>query len=172
MDILEIIQKRRSIRLFDEMPVSEEILENIAKYALLAPSGRNLRPVELVIVQDKNKIKKIMKTREEAFSFLNTAPACIVVAANEDSSTWLSDASIVAAYIQLLAVNFGLGSCWGHVHDRYYNNLSVEGKVKEILNIPDGFRVLCIIGIGYPNEEKQSHSLDDVETKRIHKEKW
>ena len=172
MDILEIIQKRRSIRLFKDMPVSDEVLENIARYALLAPSGRNSKPVELVIVRDKDTIKKIMKAREGAFSFLNTAPACIVVTAMEDSSTWMSDASIVATYIQLLAVNFGLGSCWGHAHDRYHNNLSVEGEVKEILNIPEGYRVLCVIGIGYPNEEKKHHSLDEVEMEKIHKEKW
>ncbi|HOJ94772.1 MAG TPA: nitroreductase family protein, partial [Fervidobacterium nodosum] len=64
MDILEIIQKRRSIRLFKDMPVSDEVLENIARYALLAPSGRNSKPVELVIVRDKDTIKKIMKARE------------------------------------------------------------------------------------------------------------
>ncbi|MFN4224313.1 MAG: nitroreductase family protein [Fervidobacterium nodosum] len=172
MDILEIIQKRRSIRLFKDTPVPEDMLENIARYALLAPSGRNSKPVELVIVRDKDTIKKIMKAREGAFSFLNTAPACIVVTAREDSSTWMSDASIVATYIQLLAVNFGLGSCWGHAHDRYHNNLSVESEIKKILNIPEGYRVLCVIGIGYPNEEKQPHSLDEVEMEKIHKEKW
>lgn len=172
MDILEIIQKRRSIRLFKDMPVSDEVLENIARYALLAPSGRNSKPVELVIVRDKYTIKKIMKAREGAFSFLSTAPACIVVTAREDSSTWMSDASIVATYIQLLVVNFGLGSCWGHAHDRYHDNLSVEDEIKKILNIPEGYRVLCVIGIGYPNEEKQPHSLDEVEMEKIHKEKW
>lgn len=172
MDILELIEKRRSIRNFLERPVPEDALEKILKYSLLAPSGRNLKPVELVLVKDKSKIEQIMKAREGAFSFLKTAPVCIVVSANKESGTWLSDASIVATYIQLLAVNFGLGSCWGHAHDRYYNEKSVEEEIKRLLGIPENFGVLCVIGLGYPNEDKPAHSLSEVDEKKIHHEKW
>ncbi|MCX7653946.1 MAG: nitroreductase family protein [Fervidobacterium sp.] len=172
MDILEVVQKRRSIRLFSEKDIPDEILYNIVKYSLLAPSGRNLKPVELVVIKNKDTIKKIMKTREGAFSFLKTAPVCIVVTANQESGTWISDSSIVASYIQLLAVNFGLGSCWGHAHERYHDGKAVEEEIKTILGIPSNFGVLCVIGMGYPSEEKPFHTLEEVDKSRIHFEKW
>jgi len=172
MELKDVILKRRSIRRFKDKEVSPETLLEIARYALLAPSGRNSKPVDLIIVTEKDKIEHIMKAREGAFSFLKTAPACIVVTANEASSTWMSDASIVAAYIQLLCVDYGLGSCWGHAHDRFQDGVSVEGKIKELVGIPDGYRVLCVIGIGYPDEEKDAHTLKDVDNNKIHIEKW
>lgn len=172
MDILEIIEKRRSIRIFSEKSIPEDILEKILKYSLLAPSGRNLKPVELILVKDNEKIHQIMKTREGAFSFLKTAPVCIVVAGNKESGTWLSDGSIVASYIQLLAVNFGLSSCWGHAHERYHNEKSVEEEIKKLLDIPEKFGILCVIGLGYPNENKSFHMLSEVDERKIHFEKW
>lgn len=172
MEIIDVIKKRRSIRKFTNKKVDEEILENILTYSLLAPSGRNSKPVDLVVVRDSSKISKIMKTREGAFSFLESAPVCIVVCANEQSNTWISDASIVAAYIQLLATNYGLGSCWGHAHDRYYNDKSVEEEIKNILGIPKEYRVLCVIGIGYSDEVKAEHTIFEVSKEKIHLEEW
>lgn len=172
MELKEIILRRRSIRKFKAQEVSLDILNEITKYSLLAPSGRNSKPVELVIITDKNKIREIKKAREGAFSFLESAPACIVVTADEASSTWLSDASIVAAYIQLLCVDYGLGSCWGHAFERYQDGISVEESIKSLLSIPINYRVLCVIGVGYPDEIKDGHSLEEVNTAKLHHEKW
>lgn len=172
MELIDIIEKRRSIRDFKEIPVPDEILEKILGYALLAPSGRNAKPVDLVVLKDKETITKVMNARTNNFGFLKTAPICIVITADEESSTWYADASIVASYIQLLAVNYGLGSCWGQVHGRYFNDKSVEDEIKRILSIPSNFRVLSIISLGYPNEEKAPHSLDEVNKSKIHHNHW
>lgn len=172
MEITDVIKKRRSIRKFSSKQVDKEILENILIYSLLAPSGRNSKPVDLVVVKDALKIQEIMKIREGAFSFLKSAPVCIVVCGSKQSDTWISDASIVATYVQLLATNYGLGSCWGHAHDRYYNEKNVEEEIKNILGIPKDYRVLCVIGIGYPDETKAEHSPLEVSKEKIHFEKW
>lgn len=167
-----MILKRRSIRDFKDTPVPDELLEKILNYALLAPSGRNAKPVELIVLRDKETITKVMNARTNTFGFLKTAPVCIVVIANEKSNTWCSDASIVASYIQLLAANYDLGSCWGHVHSKYFNDKSVEEEIKKILSVPNNFRVLCIISLGYPNEEKAPHSLNEVDKSKVHYNHW
>ncbi|MEJ5256800.1 MAG: nitroreductase family protein [Fervidobacterium sp.] len=172
MELRDVILQRRSIRQYKNETVPYEKLQEIAKYALLAPSGRNQKPVDIVIVTDKHVIEKIKKSREGAFSFLSTAPACFVIVADESSSTWISDASIVASYVQLLAVDYGLSSCWGHAHERYYNNLSVEAEIKNILHVPSNYRVLCVIGIGYADEEKPYHSLQEVDNRKMHTNQW
>ncbi|MGC8820406.1 MAG: nitroreductase family protein [Fervidobacterium sp.] len=172
MELLDVITKRRSIRIFDNKSVPHDIVEKIVNHSLMAPSGRNLKPTEIIVVQNKSTIEKIMKTREGAFSFLRTAPICIVVTAKEESNTWISDASIVATYIQLLAVNYGLGSCWGHVYERYHNGTSVEEEIRNLLKIPSAYRILCVIGLGYPAEQKSPHSLEEVQQDKIHRERW
>jgi nitroreductase len=172
MDPKEIIIKRRSIRKFKDQPVNLDTLTEISKYALLAPSGMNSKPVDLVIVTEKEKIKQIMNSRKSAFSFLKTSPACIVVTSDQSSSTWISDASIVATYVQFLTVEYGLGSCWGHVLERYQESASVEETIKNILSIRNNYRVLCVIGIGYPDEIKSEHTLDEVKRTKLHYNNW
>jgi len=172
MELTDIIEKRRSIRDFRDIPIPNEILEKILNYALLAPSGRNAKPVDLIVLKDKETITKVMNARTNNFGFLKTAPVCIVVTADEESSTWCADASIVASYIQLLAVNYSLGSCWGQVHGRYFNDKSVEEEIKRILSIPENFRVLSIVSLGYANEEKAPHTLNEVNKSKIHYDHW
>uniref|UniRef100_A0A7C5RJ53 Nitroreductase n=1 Tax=Fervidobacterium thailandense TaxID=1008305 RepID=A0A7C5RJ53_9BACT len=172
MELKDVIFKRRSIRKFKNKEVPKETLIDIVKHALLAPSGRNSRPVELVIVTDKELIAKIQSTRPGAFGFLQTAPVCIVVTANKESSTWQEDASIVATYIQLLAVDYGLASCWGHAYNRSHEGKAVDIEIKNLVRIPENYNVLCVIGLGYPDEVKEPHNLTEVEERKIHWERW
>ncbi len=167
MELRDVILKRRSIRKFKETDVPKDILETIAKYSLIAPSGRNGKPVKLYIVTNKELIKKIEQARPGAFAFLQTAPALFVVSADKESGTCMCDASIVATYIQLLAVDFELGSCWGHAYDRVHEGKRVDEKIKEILGIPANENVLCVIGIGYPDEEKKEHSINELHSEKI-----
>ncbi len=167
VELRDAILKRRSIRRFKSKEIPKDVLETIAKFSLLAPSGRNSKPVKLYIVTNKEIIKKIEQSRPGAFAFLETAPALFVVSADKESGTWICDASIVATYIQLLAVDFGLGSCWGHAYDRVYEGKRVDERIKEILGIPANENILCVIGIGYPDEEKKEHSLNELDNKKI-----
>ncbi len=167
MELRDVILKRRSIRKFKNKEIPKDVLETIAKFSLLAPSGRNSKPVKLYIVTNKEIIKKIEQSRPGAFEFLQTAPALFVVSADKESGTWTCDASIVATYIQLLAVDFGLGSCWGHAYDRVHEGKRVDERINEVLGISGNNNVLCVIGIGYPDEEKKGHILDEVEVKKI-----
>ena len=50
MDIIEVIEKRKSIRAFKPDPVPRDVLNKIAGMALRAPSWANTQPWELVIV--------------------------------------------------------------------------------------------------------------------------
>jgi len=50
MDIVDVIQKRKSIRAFKSDPVPREALSKIAELALRAPSWANTQPWELAIV--------------------------------------------------------------------------------------------------------------------------
>ena len=50
-EMLEIIKKRRSIRKFREEEVSDKNLDEILKAGLFAPSSKNKKPVEFIVVK-------------------------------------------------------------------------------------------------------------------------
>lgn len=165
MEFMDIIRRRRSIRRFKTDSVSRKIINEIIKSAMFAPSAMNRKPVHLLIIENKETIRKIKKLRESAFKFLETAPLAIVTVI-DNVETWESDGAIVSTFIQLTCVDLGLGSCWGHIAG------IVEDEVKKLLNIPENYRVLCVIGIGYPDEEKAFHDENEIDKSRIHWENF
>jgi nitroreductase len=44
MDVFEAVQERRSVRAYQDKPVSREKLEKILEAGRLAPSAKNLEP--------------------------------------------------------------------------------------------------------------------------------
>ncbi|OGP73649.1 MAG: nitroreductase [Deltaproteobacteria bacterium RBG_16_49_23] len=50
MDLLKVINERRSVRAFKPDPVPKQTIEEILKMAILAPSAINLQPWEFVVV--------------------------------------------------------------------------------------------------------------------------
>ncbi len=71
MDIIEAIEERKSIRKFKPDTVSKEVLENILKAAVRAPSAENIQPWEFVVLTGEilAKIKNacIDKVRSQSF---------------------------------------------------------------------------------------------------------
>lgn len=58
MNLLEIMQKRHSIRKYTEEAVSEESLQTVVQAGLLSASSRSIRPWELIVVRDRDTLKK------------------------------------------------------------------------------------------------------------------
>ena len=63
MSFLDLLKHRRSIRQYKEEAVSKEALEAIVEAGLLSPSGRNIRPWELIVVQKKETLEKMSECR-------------------------------------------------------------------------------------------------------------
>ncbi|MGL5573025.1 MAG: nitroreductase family protein, partial [Cetobacterium sp.] len=110
---------RRSIRKYTSQNIEKEKLDEILKVALTAPTGRNLKPFELILIKEKNALNKLSLSKSIGSAMLKEANAAIIVLGNpEISNTWNEDASIVSFSIQLKAFELELGSCWINVKDR------------------------------------------------------
>ena len=55
MDLIKAIRERKSFRAFKPDPLSKEILEDILKLAIQAPSAINLQPWEFIVVTGEEK---------------------------------------------------------------------------------------------------------------------
>ncbi len=169
----ELIKKRRSIRKFSDKKVEEEKLKQILTAAMIAPSGRNIRPWEFIVVKDKEKREKLAKLRSSG-RFIRDAPATIVVLGKEnESNLWLQDCSLAAGHIYLETVNQGLGTCWVNaVGSQTDDGRGAEKAFKEVLGVPDDMRVLGLFPIGYPAEEKKNYDEGHYDEAIVHSENY
>lgn len=170
MEYFEVIEKRRSIRKFLERPVEKEKIEAIIDAALRAPSARNSRSSEFIIVTDRGVLSRLSMAKPSGAGFIKDAPLAVVVLANSQKSPLCIDnAAISAAYIQLAARALGLGSCWSHMRGNAHNeNQSTHDYLADLLNTPKHLEALCIIAIGYPDEEKASYLRDELPADAVH----
>ena len=53
MDVMEAIQKRRSIRRYKAEAIPDDVLERLLNAMRLAPSGKNTQPWKFIVVRDK-----------------------------------------------------------------------------------------------------------------------
>jgi nitroreductase len=166
----ELLKARRSIRKFKDKQLEQEKLDTILKSALMAPSSRGRRPWEFVVVTDRELLQKLSNCREYGAGFLAGAPAAVVILADpEKCDVWIEDATITAIIMQLIAQSLGLGSCWVQVRERFTSTgQTAEDYVKDVLAIPGGFKVQCIVGLGYPAEDKPPHAEDETLLNKIH----
>ncbi len=168
MEFFEVLRKRRSVRRFQNRPVPRELVEKLLEAAFLSPSSFNKRPWHFIVVDEREKLKALSKAKLGA-SGLATAPLAVVVTADESrSDVWIEDASIAAEHIQLAAFDLGLSSFWVQIRNRMHDeSKTAEDYVRELLAIPENYRVLCIIGVGYPAEKKPPHGDGVVEWEKV-----
>ena len=61
MEVMEAIQKRRSIRVYENRPVPEVDLRRIVEAATWAPSGFNKQPWKFVVIQERTLIDRMVE---------------------------------------------------------------------------------------------------------------
>lgn len=167
---IALIQKRRSIRRFLKKKVEQEKIDLLIESALRAPSSRGLNPWEFIVVKDEETLKRLARAKEHGSSFLKNAPLGIVICADPTRcDVWIEDSSIASIFVHLAATSLGLGSCWIQIRERMHNaSVTSETYVAQALNIPSHLKVVSIIAVGYPAEEKKGHDKEDLPYHKVH----
>ncbi|MGK4198061.1 nitroreductase family protein [Fusobacterium sp. HC1336] len=163
---------RRSIRKYQDRKVEKEVIEQLMKTAVVSPSGRNGRPYEFVVVDDKEIIKKLAHSKESGAQFAENAPLMIVTLYHE-YPTGEDDACIASTIIQLKAHELGLGSCWLQTKGKIgTNGKTCHENIREILNLPKDIYISNMISLGYPAEERPAYTEKDMDMTKVHFNKW
>ena len=174
-DFLRALQTRRSVRNYSGEPVPMEKLNLILQAGMLAPSGRALRPYELIVVRDSQKLIDLSGCRMGgAARMLAGADLAVVVIGNEEKSdTWTEDCSVVMENMHLMASVLGVGSGWiqGRGRDAMDKDPS-EDYVRAILQFPQEYRLEAILSLGMPEEEWPATPLEALPFEKIHINKF
>jgi nitroreductase len=167
--MIDILRKRRSIRKYSDQKIEQEKVELLKEAVLRAPSSKNLNPWEFIFIDDLEIIAQLKNCKPHGANPLSTAPLAVVVCADETiNDAWVEDCSIASILLQLTAQSQGLGSCWVHVHNRNYSEeITSEKYIQDMLGIPEKFRVLSIISIGYPAKTRDGKPFEELQFEKI-----
>ena len=158
-DLYELTRKRRSVRRYGSAHIDDDTIHEIMKVALTAPTSFGHKPVEYVVVRDKDMIRKIGACKQMGGSQINGADAVIVVmvktADKRQAEFWIEDGAIASAYILLAVEQYGLGACWVHIRNRIGKWGTSDQEIRSLLGVPDGYSVLNLVAIGEKGEENQ-----------------
>ena len=175
-DLYELTRKRRSVRRYGDKHIDDKIISEIMKVALTAPTSFGHKPVEYVVVRDKDMIRKIGACKQMGGSQINGADVVIVVmvktANKRQAEFWIEDGAIASSYILLAAEQYGLGACWVHIRNRMGQRGTSDQEIRALLGVPDGYSVLNLVAIGEKGETKRAYTDADLHTENVHHEKY
>ena len=170
MELIQLMKNRRSIRSYTGGKIPREQLELILQAGLLAPSSKNIRPVEFIVVDDQDTLKKLSKSKQAGAGMLSRASCAVVVIGDASrADAWIEDCSLAMGYMLLMAENLGLAACW--VQERLRKTLLQTDSgayVKKLLAIPGGYEVEAVLSLGIPQKAEAPRTWEQTEQNKIH----
>lgn len=168
MEVFEAIKTRRSIRKYKSTPVDDKTIELVLEAARWAPSWHNSQCRRFIVVRDSKIKDKIADTSiavsdrpNRGAEAIRNAPVAIVACAElgksgysareprelvTDKGDWfMFDVALAMQNLTLAAHSLGLGT----VHIGAFD----AKKAANILGVPEGFAVVSMTPLGYPDEE-------------------
>jgi len=148
MEVNCAIRERYSVRSYQAQEISDTVLNKLLEAARLAPSANNRQSWKFIVVKEKERRKSLARA-SAGQDFVGEAPVVIAAVALDPEHImscgvpeYAVDLAIAVDHITLQAVELGLGSCWIGAFS--------QQEAKKILNIPDKYKVVALLPIGYP----------------------
>jgi nitroreductase len=154
MDAMSCIKGRASVRSFRRDDIADVVMDEILEAAIAAPSARNCQDWEFVVVKEQQNKERLAEA-SGGQGMIREAPVVVVVCSNlkkisrcgarGESLYSIQDTAAATQNLMLAAWDKGIGSCWVGAFD--------EGKVRQILVLPEHVRPVAVIPLGYPDEK-------------------
>ncbi len=170
-EVLQAIQKRRSIRKFTEQDITRENLEQILEAGRCSQSWANTQCWEIIVVREadlKEKLKETLPKANPGTQAIIQAPVVLALCAGLQKSGFFKgqaptkfgdwfmfDLGIINQNICLEAYELGLGSLIIGLFD--------HDQAKQVLNVPNGYELVTLTPLGYPAEEPKSTTRKTID---------
>jgi nitroreductase len=177
--VIEAIKERRSIRSYKQDQIKEETISLLLEAIKWSPSWANTQCWEVILVRDpeiKKELQQTLPKGNPARDAILKAPVLFVMCAQLKKAGYykgsaptkfgdwfMFDLGIATQSLCLAAHSLGLGSVIVGLFD--------HDKAKQILRVPEGYEVVAIVPVGYP--EKIPSAPKRRETKEfVHYERF
>lgn len=143
--LVDVILSRRSVRRYQKKEIPRDAMDKILEAGRQAPSAMNRQPWHFIVVtsnESKKELSKWLFTKH-----IKDSPVTIVGCAKTgflDRKWSIIGTSIALQNMVIAAWALGIGSCWigGFKED----------KVKQLLKIPDKWKIVALVTLGYPDK--------------------
>ncbi len=173
---LELAQQRRSYRKYTAQAVEPEKIEQMLQAALMSPASKRCNPWEFVVITDHDVLSQMAGCRTYGSQMLHEAAAGLLVCVDTSlTDTWQCDGALAAEHLLLEAADLGLGACWVQIYGRSADEegkQSAEQLLRNLTGIPENLNILCVISLGYKNEERKPRELDKLQYEKVHYGKY
>ena len=164
------IMTRSSVRKYTTEKVSDELVEQMLRAGMAAPTAGNRQPWEFYVVRDTSIIKQMNKVTKFAAPMNEIAQLAIVVCGVPSESFpiepryWVQDVSAATENILLSAHAWGLGAVWCGV----YPGEERVAVLRSLLDIPEKLVPFNIIMIGHLDKTIEPQIKDKWKPEKVH----
>jgi len=166
MDVTQAIENRRAYRSLEQVEITKALIEDLAGHARLAPSCNNNQPWRFVFVHDPGTLVEMRAALSANNGWVHAASMIVAVFSRKEDDCVIKDreydqfdCGLASAFLILRATELGLVA-------HPIAGFSPK-KTKEILGIPEDYRVIALINVG-----KKAAALNPILTpKQIEEEK-
>ncbi len=169
MEVLDAILTRRSIRHFTTQPVPDDLVDQILRAAMNAPSAANAQPWHYVVINDRNLLEEVTTFHPVAES-LHEAPMAILVCGDsrleKRPDRWILDCSAATQNMLLAAHALGLGAVWLGI---FPDQIRIDG-MRRLVGLPAEVHPLSLVAVGYP--ARAVNPVSRFRPDRVHYNQW
>jgi len=140
LSVTEAVRAKRAVRAYSAAPVPEELIRAILNAGRRAQSSRNDQPWTFIVVTEREQLQRLSTAGAYAAHMISSAFTIVLVA----PAAYEFDLGQAAAYLQLAAVEHGIGSCVTTLQD--------SDAAHAILGVPAELSCCWAITFGYPAE--------------------
>lgn len=145
MNIFEAINKRRSVRAYQDKEISDNDLNKILEAARMAPTSFNAQNFKLIIIKDAKKKTDLASLSRSPF--IAKAPLILVaLSVNKENKYAPLDVAIVLNHIMLSAWDLGIGTVF---IGAYHND-----EIRKFLGAPETSEMIALMPLGYPADKE------------------
>ncbi len=143
MNVLEAIRRKRAVRNYTRQPLPEEVVRQILYAGRRAQSSKNRQSWQFIAIRNHDTLQALSNMGDFATHLPNAALAVVILTPDPVASYWVMfDAGQAAAYMQLAALELGVGSGIITLHR--------SEPSRALLGYPDDLYATMVLAFGYP----------------------
>jgi nitroreductase len=139
-----LIKSLRSVRLFSERAIPDDVLLDILDAGRWAGSAKNTQPWDLIVVKNRQSLAALANCGRYAGHLATATLAIALVMRGDDVSTRMDEGRLMQN-LMLAAWAHGVGSCIASIYPA-----ANEQRARELLGIPKDRHLRTMLSIGYP----------------------
>ncbi len=184
---MELIKKRRSVRIFSEKKIPEKEIREIIEAGIWAPTGCNNQELRFLILEKMDEIKRFKPFTKSAshfiliFADMSLPQSKMYRKAHERNLPYI-DTGLALQNMVLYAKSIGIDSCICNISPHHFaitesiprkimNKILTIGEenpmsknsfgyvLRKKLKIPEHFKIICGVALGYGKVESDPNIL-------------